>query len=119
MTRSTVHGPFRSLTATSRFSRTLSDGKTRRPWGTSPSPRSTTRFDIHPVTSRSLNITCPRRGGVKPTMERIKRGLAHAVAPHQADDLAGIDPERDALEHVAVAVVGVDLAHVQHQEAPP
>jgi hypothetical protein len=41
-TRSRVHGP-RPLRATSRFSRTVREGKTRRPWGTSAIPLSTIR----------------------------------------------------------------------------
>ena len=38
-----------------------------------------------------------------------ERGLAHAVAAEDGQHLARRHAERDALEHVAVAVVGVDV----------
>jgi len=57
ITRSTVQRPPFLLLATRRFSRTVREGKTRRPCGTSPRPRATTRFEGHAVMSRSLKST--------------------------------------------------------------
>ena len=45
-------------------------------------------------------------------------GLAHAVPAEDAHDLAALHAQGDALQHVAVAVVGVDVAHLEHQEVP-
>ena len=70
-TRGSVHRPVRDWRATSRFSRTVSDAKTRRPCGTSAMPRSTMRKGGQRVTSSPLNPTRPRRGGVKPMIERM------------------------------------------------
>jgi hypothetical protein len=39
------------------------------------------RFDVQPVMSRSLNVTRPRRGGVKPTMERMSVVLPMPLRP--------------------------------------
>src|SRR5580698_5205359 len=41
-------------------------------------------------------------------------GAPHAVAPKQGDDLALVHMHVDALENVALAVVGVQALHVQH-----
>ena len=43
------------------------------------------------------------------------RRAADAVAAEQADHLAGGDIEVDALQDVALAVVGVEIAHLEHQ----
>ena len=42
---------------------------------------------------------------------------ADAVAAEQADDLALIDPEVDALQDVALAVEGVEIADLEHHAA--
>ena len=47
------------------------------------------------------------------------RGLAGAVAAEQADDLALPHGQRDAVQDVAVAVVGVDVLELEHQCAVP
>src|SRR5205085_1595796 len=49
-------------------------------------------------------------------------GLAGAVAAEQAEQLAGPQREADAVQHMAVAVVGVDVADAQRftrQGTPP
>ena len=81
MTRAIVQGPPFPLAATARFSSTVRDGNTRRPCGTSPSPSATARFEGHAVMSRSLKRTWPRRGGVKPMMERISVVLPMPFRP--------------------------------------
>ena len=54
---------------------TVSEGKTRRPWGTRAIPRSTMRKDGTRVMFSPLKRTLPRRGGVKPITEvsRVER----------------------------------------------
>ena len=44
-----------------------------------------------------------------------QRGLAHAVAPEQAQDLALLELQRQSLQHVGVAVVGVDVLDFQNR----
>ena len=44
-------------------------------------------------------------------------GAADAVAAEQADHLAGVDMHIDALQDVALAVIGVQIADLQHQAA--
>ena len=58
-------------------------------------------------------------GGTSP-MIAFKRGrAADAVAAENADDLAGADAKRDALQDVALAVVGVQIADLEHHAAVP
>ena len=48
--------------------------------------------------------------------DRLDRGgAADAVAPEQAHDLAGVDIEIDALQDVALAVIGVEIPDLEHQ----
>src|SRR2546427_704652 len=44
-----------------------------------------------------------------------QRGLAHAVAAEDGHDLARRDVERHTVQHVALAVVGVDVTDGQHR----
>ena len=44
-------------------------------------------------------------------------GAADAVAAEQADHFAGIDMHIDALQDVALAVIGVKILDLQHQAA--
>ncbi|MNH17698.1 hypothetical protein D3C79_773820 [compost metagenome] len=46
-------------------------------------------------------------------------GLAGAVAPQQGHQFASFDLERDAFEHMALVVVGMDRIDVEHQAASP
>ncbi len=43
-----------------------------------------------------------------------QRGLAGAVGAEQAGDAAGLDRERDALQHVGLVVGGVDALDFEH-----
>ena len=42
-----------------------------------------------------------------------ERALAHAVASHEADGLAAIDAEIDAVKHMAGSVIRVQLARLE------
>src|SRR5579884_4245853 len=66
-----VQGPPLRGAATSRCSRTVRDLKTRRPWGTSPTPRRAISWAGRAVMSWPSSTTRPRRGGVRPAMDRI------------------------------------------------
>ena len=48
-----------------------------------------------------------------------QRGLAHPVAAQDGQHLARLHPQRDALQHVALAVVGVDALHLKRQGRSP
>jgi hypothetical protein len=50
-----------------------------------------------------------------------QRGLADTVAAEQADNLALLELQRDALQHIGVAVIGMDVLDVQndHESAGP
>jgi len=40
-----------------------------------------------------------------------RRALAHAVAPEQAHDLPAVDVERDPMQDVTLAVIGVHVLY--------
>src|SRR5438552_7626727 len=44
-----------------------------------------------------------------------ERGLARAVGPHQRDELAGADLERETAQHLEIAVAGVNVADFQER----
>ncbi len=46
-------------------------------------------------------------------------GFAGAVTPEQGHQLAGLDLERNALEHMALVVVGMDRFDAENQAASP
>ena len=115
-TRSMVHGacllPASGLrAATSRFSRTVRLLKMRRPCGTSATPRAAiasggTAGDVVAEHRRPRRA----RGGSKPTATFMQVDLAGAVAAEQPEQAAFAERERDAMQHMAVAVEGVDVA---------
>ena len=43
---------------------------------------------------------------------------ARAIAPQQRHDFAGLDVELHAMQHMALAVIGVKVAHAQHRQCP-
>jgi hypothetical protein len=52
--------------------------------------------------------------------DALQRGaLAGAVGPDQRHAFGGVDHEADAVQHVGLAVTGPQVAHLQHQCAPP
>ena len=48
-----------------------------------------------------------------------QRGLAHAVAPEQADHLAGTDRQVDTEQHLARAIGGLEPLHLQQRRGAP
>src|SRR5436190_10267569 len=48
-----------------------------------------------------------------------RRRLAGAVATDQRDAFAGADAERDAEEHLRLAIPGLERLHIKHRSAPP
>ena len=73
------------------------------------------------VMSLPLNTILPRRGGLNPTIEFTSVRLADAVAAEQAEDLPLLELERQALQHVGVAVIGMDVLNVEdrHDQSVP
>ena len=57
----------------------------------------------------------PVRGGVEAGDRAQRRRLAGAVGADQRDDLALLDRQRDALERLDVAVVGVDVLDLEQR----
>src|SRR5262249_7855878 len=58
----------------------------------------------------------PAAGAARHAHDRLeRRRLAHSVAAEQADDLAGADLDRHAVQHVGFSVVGVDVLEDEHQ----
>jgi hypothetical protein len=48
-----------------------------------------------------------------------QRGLAHAVATHDRDDLVGRDRDIEAVQHLALAVGDVEIRNSQHRCPAP
>ena len=65
------------------------------------------------VMSSPLNTILPRRGGVKPTIELTSVVLPTPLRPKQTENLALLELERQSLQDVGVAVVGVDVLNFQ------
>ena len=89
-------------------------GKICRPSGTRPMPSLAILYDGRPRISRAgkADGAGARR---RETQDRAHGGgLAHAVAPHQRHHLAGLDRQRDAEQHLAEAVAGLDAGDVEH-----
>src|SRR5262249_29695724 len=54
---------------------------------------------------------CHRRG--EPHERTHSRGLAHTVAPHQGDDLAGHDHQRETEQDLAQSITGLDIRDLE------
>src|SRR5262245_43153021 len=92
---------------TVRFSRTLRLGKMPRSCGTKPKPR-------HLVGRQGRDVGTAIDNAARTRLEiahdgEQRRGLAGAVAAEQADHLALVHCERDPMQNVAVAVIGIDI----------
>ena len=59
------------------------------------------------VVSLPKIVILPSRAGVRPHQAAQRRGLARAVAPEQRGDLALGDLQADAMQDMALAVIGV------------
>ena len=68
------------------------------------------------VMSAPLNTILPRRGGVKPTIELTSVVLPTPLRPKQAQNLALLELERQSLQDVGVAVIGMDV--LNFEDAP-
>ena len=67
-----------------------------------------------------LYVISPRRGGVRPVIERSVVVLPAPFRPEQGHHLALADREREPVQDVAEPVVGVDAADVEdHGAATP
>ncbi len=99
----------------SRFSSTVMCRKTWRPSGTCARPASTILWARHaldalrPCTGRRRVLGCEQAGnGLQ------GGGLTRTVGADQGDDLALVHLEGDVLYGVDVAVIDVDVIHLQH-----
>src|SRR5215469_14666181 len=63
---------------------------------------------------RSLEAHAAAAGRCEADDGADERGLAHAIATEDPQDLARLHAEGDALQHMAVAVVGVHVLHLEH-----
>ena len=95
--------------ATIRFSRTDRLLKMRRPCGTSATPRAAICSGGSRVTGVAEHLDRAVRGGSSPTVTFMQVDLAGAVAAEQPEQPAFAERERHLLQHVAVAVEGVDV----------
>ena len=72
-------------------------------------PLRTVSNDELRVMSSPLNTILPRRGGVKPTIELTSVVLPTPLRPEQAENLALLELQRQSLQDVGVAVIGVNV----------
>ena len=91
-----------------RFSRTVSVGKQRRPSGTSPRPSHAARCEGSRARSWPAKAMLPSRCWHHAADGPDGRGLAHAVAAHERHDLAFVDRELDTEERLRRAIEGGD-----------
>ena len=99
----------------SRFSRTVMRGKQRRPSGDCEMPSWTMSAGGMRVmfSPSKTDVAGARRRQARDRAQR--RRLAGAVGADQRDALALLDGQRDALERLDVAVVGVDVVDLEHR----
>ena len=85
-------------------------------------PARAIRCGAQPAMSRPFHSTRPLVGGVSPITERIVVVLPTPLRPSRHDALAGRDLERDAEQHPAQAIGGVDVLDGEqrgHQSCSP
>jgi hypothetical protein len=73
---------------------------------------------VLPLSLRPSKLISPPLGDEQPHQRAHRRGLAHAVAAEQGDDLALADVEADIEQHLAGAIGRLQVAHAQHQASP-
>src|SRR5215813_2199788 len=103
--------------AVARHLEILADGKRGKDAATlghegHPALHHTIRRPVRDVLALEAHAAVPGRGEADDGAD--ERGLAHAVAAKDPEHLARLHAEGDALQHVAVAVVGVYLLHLEH-----
>ncbi len=64
--------------------------------------------------SAPLNTILPRRGGLKPTIEFTSVVLPTPLRPSKPEDLSLLELQRQPLQDVGVAVIGVDVLDFQN-----
>ena len=130
--RSRIHGRARTrarwstagrrrCAPTSRFSSTVSDGKSRRPSGTRCHPATRRSLGDRPVSSTPREAHGPARRLVEPGQRSQQGRLAGAVRPDDRVHLAVADLEADLGERPQLTVVdgqGADLEQGRHRPAP-
>ena len=87
----------------------------RRSSGTHAIPEASQLVRRQPCHVSPLEIDSATRRAHETHHGLERRALAHAVPPEQAHHLAALDPQRDAVQHVRLPVVRVDLVQGQHQ----
>ena len=80
-------------------------------------PRRARRYMGSDVTSWPLKRTRPSLGVIWPVVMRKAGGLAGSVGTEQADHLAGIDLEIDAIHDAAAAIILDETPHFQNGHA--
>ena len=70
------------------------------------------------VTSMPLRMTLPASGSIMPQVMRKLVVLPAPLGPKQADDLAAIDAEIDAVDHAAAAVGLHQSLDFEHRFTP-
>ena len=99
----------------SRFSWTVSETKMRRPCGTRLIPASLIRWggETCDVDAVEHHATAARRR--QPGKRSAQRRLADTVPPENGRNLAALGAEGDTLQHMAVAVVRVEVEDFEHR----
>ena len=101
-----------SRSSTVRFSSTVRPGKMPRASGTRSTPSRARWYDGACGDVAALeHAPCRASASTTPGRDRAQRRLAGAVGAEQRDDLAGVEREVDAVEHLDVAVAGDDAVH--------
>ena len=88
-------------------------GKQWRPSGASAIPRPTISCAGSRVMSSPSNTTCPELAGVRPEIERSVVDLPAPLEPIRVTTSPSLDVERDPLQRLDRAVMGVDLLDLQ------
>ena len=123
--RSTAHGGgrrARARAATLRFSRTVRLLNTRRPCGTSATPRAAIGSGGSARHRRAEHFDRAAAWRQQPDGDVHAGRLAGAVAAEQPEQAALAEFERHPLQHMAVAVIGVDVVELERairQDRPP
>ena len=110
----------RCCRAIRRFSSTVSEAKTRRPWGTMLIPARATSWAASVRTSEPRKRIEPAcRDRWPEPADRPQQGrLAHPVAPEQGEHLALADAQRDPVEHPRRGVARLEIDDLKHGPPP-
>ncbi len=98
----------RTTAPISRFSSTVSEGKTLSTWGTYDSPRRTSRLGARPVMSSPLSRIEPRRGRSRPNTVFMSVDLPAPLGPISVTISPGSDLDRHVVQDLHLLVAGAD-----------